>query len=73
MCAWIALPAGVDGERLRRLALERGISIASGRMFSPSSAYADHVRLGWGGVWTQQVEAATRAVGSIAKALARAA
>jgi DNA-binding transcriptional MocR family regulator len=55
------------------LSLERGISIASGRMFSPSSAYADHVRLGWGGVWTQQVEAATRAVGSIAKALARAA
>jgi DNA-binding transcriptional MocR family regulator len=69
MCAWIALPAGVDSERLRRLALERGVSIASGRMFSPSSAYADHIRLGWGGAWTAQVEAATRAVGSIARSV----
>jgi DNA-binding transcriptional MocR family regulator len=73
MCAWIALPAGVDSERLRRLALERGVSIASGRMFSPSGAYADHIRLGWGGAWTERVETAARAVGSIAKALARAA
>jgi DNA-binding transcriptional MocR family regulator len=55
------------------LALERGVSIASGRMFSPSGAYADHIRLGWGGAWTERVEAAARAVGSIAKALARAA
>jgi DNA-binding transcriptional MocR family regulator len=73
MCAWIALPAGVDSERLRRLALERGVSIAPGRMFSPSSAYANHIRLGWGGAWTEQVEAAARAVGSIAQALLRAA
>ena len=71
MCAWIALPAGVDSERLRRMALERGVSIASGRMFSPSSAYANHIRLGWGGAWTKQVEAAARTVGSIAQALAR--
>jgi DNA-binding transcriptional MocR family regulator len=69
MCAWIALPAGVDSERLRRLALERGVSIAPARMFSPSCAYVSHIRLGWGGAWTEQVEAAARAVGSIAQAL----
>jgi DNA-binding transcriptional MocR family regulator len=73
MCAWVALPAGVDSERLRRMALERGVSIASGRMFSPSSAYTNHIRLGWGGAWPKQVEAAVCAVGSIAQTLARAA
>lgn len=73
MCAWIGLPAGVDSERLRRRALEKNISIASGHMFSPSSAYADHIRLGWGGAWTERAEAGVREVGSIAHHLSRAA
>src|SRR5579863_454836 len=71
MCAWIGLPPAVDSERLRRMALKKGISIASGRMFSPSNAYANHIRLGWGGVWTARAEAGVHAVGSIAHALSR--
>jgi len=73
MCAWIGLPPAVDSERLRRMALKKSISIASGRMFSPSSAYANHIRLGWGGAWTATAEAGVRALGSIAHALSRAA
>ena len=71
MCAWIRLPPGVDSDRLRLLAIERNISIASGRMFSPSGAYADHIRLGWGGFWTKRAEAGVRAVGAIAYDLSR--
>jgi DNA-binding transcriptional MocR family regulator len=71
MCAWIGLPAGVDSDRLRLMALEKSISIASGRMFSPSGAYNNHIRLGWGGVWTKRAEAGVRAVGAIAHDLSR--
>jgi len=71
MCAWIGLPSGVDSERLRHRAFESNISIASGRMFSPSSAYANYIRLGWGGVWTERAEAGVREVGSIAHDLSR--
>ena len=71
MCAWIGLPAGVDSDRLRVMALEKSISIASGRMFSPSGAYNNHIRLGWGGVWTKRAEAGVRAVGAIAHDLSR--
>jgi DNA-binding transcriptional MocR family regulator len=71
MCAWIGLPPGVDSERLRHRALERNISIAPGRMFSPSSAYADYIRLGWGGAWTERAEAGVREVGAIAHDLSR--
>jgi DNA-binding transcriptional MocR family regulator len=66
MCAWIGLPPGIDSERLRHRALEKNISIASGHMFSPSSAYANYIRLGWGGAWTERAEAGVRVVGSIA-------
>ena len=71
MCAWIGLPAGVDSDRLRLMALEKSISIASGRMFSPSGAYTNHIRLGWGGVWTKRAEAGVRALGAIAHDLSR--
>ncbi len=72
MCAWIALSSRIDGERLRREALECGVSVASGRMFSPTNAYASHIRLGWGGAWTERIEAGVRTVGSIAQSLSRA-
>jgi DNA-binding transcriptional MocR family regulator len=73
MCAWIELPSGVDSERLRHRAFQSNISIASGRMFSPSSAYANYIRLGWGGLWTERAEAGVRQVGSIAHDLSPAA
>jgi DNA-binding transcriptional MocR family regulator len=71
MCAWIRLTPEVDSDRLRLIALERSISLASGRMFSPSGAYTNHIRLGWGGVWTKRAEAGVHAVGAIVDALSR--
>ncbi len=71
MCAWIGLPPGVDSDRLRLIALEKSISVAPGRMFSPSGAYTNHIRLGWGGVWTKRAEAGVRALGAIACDLSR--
>ena len=71
MCAWIGLPPGVDSDRLRLMAREKDISLASGRMFSPSSAYTNYIRLGWGGVWTKRAEAGVRAVGAVAHDLSR--
>jgi DNA-binding transcriptional MocR family regulator len=69
MCAWIRLPPAVDGERLRRQALDVGVSIAPGRMFSPFGVYRNHIRLGWGGKWTDRAATGTLAVGSIARSL----
>jgi len=56
---------------LRLMAREQDISLASGRMFSPSGAYTNYIRLGWGGVWTKRAEAGVRAVGAVAHDLSR--
>src|SRR6185437_3746085 len=71
MCASIGLPPGLDGDRLRLMALEKGVSLASGRMFSPSGAYPNYIRLGWGGVWSKRAEAGLRTVGAVAHELSR--
>jgi DNA-binding transcriptional MocR family regulator len=37
---WVELPGDIDSMRLYRAALERGITIGPGRMFSVSDRYA---------------------------------
>ena len=42
---WVELPDGYDGNRLCDDALERGITITPGSLFSPSGRHANHIRL----------------------------
>ena len=42
---WVELPEGCDGNRLCDQALERGITITPGSLFSPSGRHRRHIRL----------------------------
>ena len=42
---WVESPEGYDGNRLCDDALERGITITPGSLFSPSGRHANHIRL----------------------------
>jgi DNA-binding transcriptional MocR family regulator len=63
---WLELPRGVDSLELHRRALERGISIAPGPIFSPRREYANCVRLNCGHPWTQELERAVRVLAELA-------
>jgi DNA-binding transcriptional MocR family regulator len=68
---WVELPPRVDAMRLYRLALERGITVGPGQMFSVSDGYRNFIRLNYSTPWSGEIERAVIAVGKIAAACAR--
>jgi len=60
---WLELPGHVDAEQLFDAAIAAGISIAPGRIFSPSKRYSNFVRLSFGHPWTDRIEDAVRWLG----------
>lgn len=54
---WLELPEGVDALALHRQALERGISIAPGPIFSPKREFRNAIRLNCGHPWSPRIEA----------------
>lgn len=54
---WVQVP-GVDSYALYRRALERGVTIAPGRLFSAHDAYRDCFRLNCGHPWSARIAAA---------------
>jgi len=60
---WLELPKRVDAEKLFDDAIETGISIAPGQIFSPSNRYSNFVRLSYGHPWSEHTEAAIRWLG----------
>jgi len=67
---WLELPTGTDSERLFDDAVEAGISIAPGQIFSPSGRYRNCVRLSFGHPWGDATESALGWLGERARALA---
>ena len=55
---WVQLPKGTKDVDLFEKALDAGISIAPGRIFSPSGRYSNCVRLGYGHPWDERTEQA---------------
>ncbi len=53
---WLELPRGVDGLELHRRALEQGISMAPGPIFSPRREYRNCLRLNYGHPWTADLD-----------------
>ena len=53
---WLELPEKVDSEMLFDLAIEAGISIAPGLIFSPCNRYRNFIRLSFGHPWSRQIE-----------------
>ena len=60
---WLELPGGIDSEQLFDDAIEAGISIAPGQIFSPSNRYSNFVRLSYGHPWNERTENAVRWLG----------
>lgn len=68
---WVELPEAVDALVLHRKAMDAGISIAPGPMFSASRGFGSCVRINFGHPLTTRVEAALQKVGRAALRLAR--
>ena len=66
---WIELPETVSATQLFDDAIEAGISIAPGDIFSPCGCYTNFIRLSFGHPWSDKTENAIRWLGERAKAL----
>ena len=60
---WLELPETIAAEQLFDDAIEAGISITTGQIFSPSNRYSNFVRLSYGHPWNEQTENAIRWLG----------
>jgi DNA-binding transcriptional MocR family regulator len=63
---WVELPANVDGVALFHAALERGIGIAPGIIFSAKAEYRNSIRLSAGVQWAPRVAKAVDVLGKLA-------
>lgn len=68
---WLELP-GVDTEQLFDDAIEAGISITPGHIYSPSRRYSNFVRLSYGHPWNERTEDAMAWLGKRVTELATA-
>jgi DNA-binding transcriptional MocR family regulator len=66
---WVELPVGIDALELHRQALEFGVSIAPGPIFSPHQQFRNYVRLNCGNPWSDRVDQAIAKLGRAAKNL----
>jgi DNA-binding transcriptional MocR family regulator len=60
---WLELPGNIDAEQLFDNAIEAGISIAPGQIFSPCACYTNFIRLSFGHPWTEKTENAIKWLG----------
>lgn len=66
---WLELSDRFDSLRFFKLALEQGISVAPGPMFSATRDYRNCIRLNYGYPWTAEAEQAMETLGRIARSL----
>lgn len=62
---WLELPEPFDSMRLYETALEHGISITPGAVFSPSGGYVNCLRLNCGLPWTDEIDRAMQTLGKL--------
>ncbi len=65
---WVELPPRTDSMRLYQLALERGITVGPGYMFSTRDDYRHCIRLNYSYTWSAEIEQALRTVGQLVSA-----
>lgn len=66
---WVELPPGSSADLLQERALERGVSIAPGTIFTAKPRYASFVRISCGHPWTEVMARSIRTVGRLAAEL----
>jgi len=62
---WIDLGSGYDSVKLFQLALENGISITPGYIFSATNKYRSCIRLSYGLPWSEKLEQAINRLGEL--------
>lgn len=67
---WLELPPGVDALALNRLALEQGVSVAPGPIFSATRGYHHFIRLNYGHPRSERIEQALATLGGLVHSLA---
>jgi DNA-binding transcriptional MocR family regulator len=60
---WLELPPSVNAVQLLDYAIEGGISIAPGDIFSPCDCYSNFIRLSYGHTWSKRTEDAIKWLG----------
>ena len=68
---WVELPAPIDSMVLYQRALEHGITIGPGLMFSATPAYRNFIRLNYSYAWSPEIEQALTTVAQLAAACLR--
>ncbi len=63
---WVKLPAQLDALALYRLAIDNGITVAPGTIFSRKKDLTHYIRLNFSHLWTLAIEQAVRDVGALA-------
>ncbi len=62
---WVKLPDNVNALELHKLALNNGISIAPGPIFSAQRHFTSYIRLNYGHIWDARIEAALATLGTL--------
>ena len=63
---WVEFSKAIDSIELYRRALEKGISIVPGPLFSPKRQYTQCIRLNCGHLWSERIEEAMITLGHLA-------
>lgn len=67
---WVEMPPAVDALELHARALDAGVCITPGPLFSAAQGHRSCIRLSCGTPWNDRIEAAVRLVGRLATRLA---
>lgn len=62
---WLEFPEAIDAMKLHRLAIEQGVSLAPGPIFSATHAFEHYVRLNFGHPWSPKIDDAIRVLGEL--------
>jgi DNA-binding transcriptional MocR family regulator len=62
---WLELPEAIDAMELHRLAIEQGVSLAPGPIFSATHAFEHYVRVNFGHPWSPKIDNAIRVLGEL--------
>lgn len=66
---WVELPAGADAVKLHREALEKGISISPGPIFSASGRFRNCLRINCGSVWSDRIDGGLLKLGRLCESV----
>jgi DNA-binding transcriptional MocR family regulator len=68
---WVELPASIEAMQLYARALEEGITVGPGNMFSSRGSFNNFIRLNYSYSWTAEIEAAVKRLGRVVEELAQ--